>query len=206
MSQNTNHKNVVVLTVTVIMMTLLTLPTQLKAADTKKQKVRQLPFQLRKYDKNSDGKISAEEMPAKSRKQLLAKYDTNQNNVLEQSELKVMVHDKRQAKGKSPKAPKVRSTFRAPVDYLLIHKDIAYTNEKENKASLQKLDLYIPKGQNDFPILVWIHGGGLHGGDKSKAAEVAERFALEGFGVAVLNYRLSPAVKYPAHIEDVAAA
>ena len=48
--------------------------------------------------------------------------------------------------------------------------------------------------------------GGLHGGDKSKALDVARRFAIEGFGVVAANYRLSPAVKFSAHIEDVATA
>ncbi len=55
-------------------------------------------------------------------------------------------------------------------------------------------------------MLFWIHGGGLHGGDKSKLSAVAERFVQHGFGVVSVNYRLSPAMKFPAHIEDVATA
>ena len=55
-------------------------------------------------------------------------------------------------------------------------------------------------------MLFWIHGGGLHSGDKSKIAEVAGRFVAEGIGVVSANYRLYPEAQYPIQIEDVAAA
>ncbi|MFP6620221.1 MAG: alpha/beta hydrolase, partial [Pirellulaceae bacterium] len=49
-------------------------------------------------------------------------------------------------------------------------------------------------------------GGAMIKGDKSALRPLAARLVLHGFGVAAINYRLSPAVKFPAHVEDVAAA
>jgi acetyl esterase/lipase len=45
-------------------------------------------------------------------------------------------------------------------------------------------------------------------GDKNvaSATSVGKRFAAEGIGVAIPNYRLSPQVKYPMYIEDAASA
>ena len=65
-----------------------------------------------------------------------------------------------------------------------------------------RLDVYYPAGTNDFATVVWFHGGGLSGGNRS----VPE--ALKGKGIAVVaaGYRLSPQAKSPAYIEDAAAA
>ncbi|MFO0976547.1 MAG: alpha/beta hydrolase [Planctomycetaceae bacterium] len=64
------------------------------------------------------------------------------------------------------------------------------------------VDVYVPEGVQDFPTIVWFHGGGLTQGEKSIPA------ALKGHGVAVVaaGYRLNPQVKAPVYIEDAAAA
>jgi acetyl esterase/lipase len=80
---------------------------------------------------------------------------------------------------------------------------IANTDYAENR---DKLDLYLPEGRSRFPVIVAIYGGALTAGEKSKHAYVGQRFAAAGFGTAVINYRLSPAVSHPAHIQDAAAA
>lgn len=71
-----------------------------------------------------------------------------------------------------------------------------------------KLDLYLPQGREGFSTIVWFHGGGLRNGDKGDdiAVGLAKRFSSEGIAVASVNYRLSPQAKYPAYIEDAAAA
>lgn len=77
-----------------------------------------------------------------------------------------------------------------------------------------KLDLYFPqqdpaeKPAQPFPTLVWLHGGALTGGVKSDptVAAVARHFASSGIAVAAVNYRLSPLAKYPAYLDDTAAA
>ncbi|MEZ0273451.1 MAG: alpha/beta hydrolase [Roseimicrobium sp.] len=71
-----------------------------------------------------------------------------------------------------------------------------------------KLDLYLPKNKKDYPVIVWFHGGGLTGGQKAggDTAKVVESWVQAGIAVASVNYRLSPKVKFPAYIEDGAAA
>jgi acetyl esterase/lipase len=44
------------------------------------------------------------------------------------------------------------------------------------------------------------------GGDKSEDEFVGRRFASAGFATAVVNYRLSPEVSHPAHVQDAAAS
>ena len=80
---------------------------------------------------------------------------------------------------------------------------IAYTDDAEEK---HKLDLYLPKGRTHFPILLFVHGGSWHSGDRSLYAALGNRFAREGIAVAIPSYRLMPDHPHPAQIEDVAAA
>lgn len=74
-----------------------------------------------------------------------------------------------------------------------------------------RLDLYLPpEGQRKgFATLVWFHGGGLTGGSKEgvETRRIASSLATqEGIAVVVPNYRLSPKAKYPAYVDDAAAA
>jgi len=71
-----------------------------------------------------------------------------------------------------------------------------------------RLDLYLPDSGKDFPSLVWLHGGGLTGGSKSSEAgkRMARRLAGAGIAVAMVEYRLNPAAKYPDYVQDAAAA
>jgi arylformamidase len=86
-------------------------------------------------------------------------------------------------------------------------KDIVYRSGAADAAGKDRLDLYLPQGKTNTPVIVWYYGGALQEGDKSDATEVgaAQRFAAAGIATAVVNYRLSPGVAHPAHIEDAAA-
>jgi len=64
------------------------------------------------------------------------------------------------------------------------------------------LDFYHPTEARDFPIIVYFHGGGLTGGNRSIPKELTQK----GWGVVAASYRLSPIVQHPAYIEDAAAA
>jgi acetyl esterase/lipase len=86
------------------------------------------------------------------------------------------------------------------------HNDIAYRTDKDADKERHKLDVYLPKGQKDFPVLFFVHGGGWKSGNKSWYTALGHAFAQAGIGVVVTNYRLSPQVKHPAHVEDVAKA
>ena len=87
-------------------------------------------------------------------------------------------------------------------------KDIAYRASVGGTDGKDRLDLYLPQGKTGAPVIVWYYGGALQQGDKSDATEVgaAQRFAAAGIATAVVNYRLSPGVSHPAHIEDAAAS
>jgi len=69
-----------------------------------------------------------------------------------------------------------------------------------------KLDVYVPPNAKGYPTIVWFYGGALKGGGKKGVKDMALSFARAGIGVVAPDYRLSPKVKYPAYIEDAAAA
>jgi len=85
-------------------------------------------------------------------------------------------------------------------------KNIAYVEGKDADAVRHRLDLYLPKGQKDFPILLFAHGGGWKSGNKELFEFLGQALAKHGVGVVTVNYRLYPDVKFPANVEDVARA
>ena len=74
--------------------------------------------------------------------------------------------------------------------------------------ALQKIDIYLPdEGEGPFPTVIMIHGGGMCVCDKHDFHLYPMFYALQqGFAVAAVNYRLSPAVKYPIQLYDTKAA
>lgn len=81
--------------------------------------------------------------------------------------------------------------------------DVPYAADASDR---QKLDLYLPKGKKDFPVVVFLHGGGFKGGDRKSAAAIGDAFARQGVGVAAVGYRLFPEAKHPRQVQDVAEA
>lgn len=69
-----------------------------------------------------------------------------------------------------------------------------------------KLDLFIPRGARNFPVLFFIHGGGWTTGDRKLYVLIGKVFARNGIGTVVISYRLSPGVQHPAHVQDAARA
>ena len=94
----------------------------------------------------------------------------------------------------------------AATTVIRVLRDVAYVPGNGEVAHEHQLDLYLPEGRRNVPVLVVYHGGGLMLGDKAEAAAIGLRFAAAGFVTAIPNYRLSPAVTHPAHVEDAAAA
>lgn len=107
-------------------------------------------------------------------------------------------------------APTVRAAETAAKTYEVeATKDVAYYDGDDADAVKHKLDIYTPKGAKSFPVLFFVHGGAWVHGDKNTFGiyrAFAERFAKHGIGVVVTNYRLTPKVKHPDHIKDVAKA
>jgi acetyl esterase/lipase len=66
------------------------------------------------------------------------------------------------------------------------------------------LDVYFPKGTQDkLPVIVNIHGGGWVYGTKEVYQFYCMSLAQRGFTVVNFNYRLAPASKFPAPLEDL---
>jgi acetyl esterase/lipase len=82
-----------------------------------------------------------------------------------------------------------------------VEKDIPYAGGGDE----QKLDLYLPKNRG-FATVVFTYGGGWHRGSRKSVAPIGERLQSLGFGCALLSHRLGPKERFPAQIEDVAAA
>ena len=87
-----------------------------------------------------------------------------------------------------------------------IVRDVPYLEGARYADGKDKLDIYLPEGRRNAAVIVSYYGNQLMGGDKSEDAYIGRRFAAAGFVTVVVNYRLSPAVSHPAHIQDAAAS
>lgn len=94
--------------------------------------------------------------------------------------------------------------------------DLSYFQGEGEADDNQKLNLVLPKGVKDAPLLIWIGGGAWSYVDRNMEMDLARKVAKEGIAVASVGHRLSSAVwkdpklntgvKHPAHVEDVAMA
>lgn len=69
----------------------------------------------------------------------------------------------------------------------------------------QKLDIYYPASGGPWPVLLYVHGGGWHEGDKTEGEGWLGLNDL-GILVASVNYRMAAEGKFPVMIEDVQCA
>jgi acetyl esterase/lipase len=86
--------------------------------------------------------------------------------------------------------------------------DVDFVAGAEYPNRKDRLDIYLPERTGPTPVIVSFYGGGLRAGDKSEPGQVqvGRHFAAAGIVTVVANYRLSPAVTHPAHVQDAAAA
>jgi len=92
-----------------------------------------------------------------------------------------------------------------------VARDLAYVEPKNER---QTLDVYAPTEGKNHPVVVWIHGGGWHSGDKKDVKQKPQAFTDKGFVFVSINYRLqvwtdphlSPGVTIKQIAEDVAKA
>ncbi len=72
----------------------------------------------------------------------------------------------------------------------------------------QMLDIYAPvdvRGRS-LPVIIFFYGGNWSSGTRSGYSFVGRALAANGFIAMVPDYRLVPSVRYPAFVEDGAAA
>jgi acetyl esterase/lipase len=144
-----------------------------------------------RWDKNNDGQLSRDELPAGARRNF-EKVDTDNSGFISRKE---------------DQAFRIRSTRRRPPtpklpQGVLVERDIAYV---KNGHERHKLDLYRTEKSNEArPLVIWIHGGGWRNGSKNNCPAVP--LVNRGFVVASINYRLSGHAVFPAQITDCKAA
>ena len=94
----------------------------------------------------------------------------------------------------------------------LLQKDISYG---EAGGETLRLDACTPEGAGPFPVVILVHGGGWSSGDKAGAekpnsgADITpwfEPLTEAGFVWFSINYRLAPAHRWPACLEDTRTA
>ncbi len=83
--------------------------------------------------------------------------------------------------------------------------DVRYADD----SALQALDVFAPQKAANRPVVLFVHGGAWMVGDKDTLGlyrGVGRFFARHGAVAVSINYRLSPHVKHPEHVKDVARA
>ncbi|MDP3907579.1 alpha/beta hydrolase [Novosphingobium sp.] len=70
----------------------------------------------------------------------------------------------------------------------------------------QQLEVIVPNTPGPHPVLVFIHGGGWNSGIPGDYHFIGRTFARAGYVVVLPGYRLGQAGRYPAMLEDSAAA
>lgn len=95
-----------------------------------------------------------------------------------------------------------------PPDYekiketITIQKDIEYASA----YGRNQLDLYLPKGKEKCPLILWVHGGAFVAGDKIGVENWGVMLAHHGYAVAAMNYEWAPEASYPAQLRQVTEA
>src|SRR5579872_3219710 len=57
-----------------------------------------------------------------------------------------------------------------------VRKDMPYAGDQAK----HKLDVFLPIGKKDFPVMVFFHGGSWRSGDRAQYALLGNRFAKAG--------------------------
>lgn len=125
-------------------------------------------------------------------------------NILEDEQWEIYLKDKQRIinavqNGKQPVPEPV-------ADYIQIHQNIVYARNKNTETYLNSLDIYTNSQFAQAPVVVFAHGGAWRFGDKRRIWEKIPYFVDSGYVFVSINYRLSPDVKHPAHVNDLAAA
>lgn len=86
-----------------------------------------------------------------------------------------------------------------------VQADVVYTPQAW--PEVLKADLFIPQTPGARPAVLLIHGGGWRPPDRrEQMRSIAERLAARGYVVMNATYRLAPAHRHPAALEDLRQA
>jgi arylformamidase len=162
-------------------------------------------------DANADGVLTMEEV---GRPRLFRRLDSDEDGRVTRAEAATLFESRRGQRraaafsGQEPAPQEVDADITQDLN-------IPYASLPGVDPKLLSLDIYRPKSfsnadqQAALPVVVMIHGGGWRSGDKgneSQGYRKASFFVGRRYIYVSINYRLSPAVQHPAHVEDVAKA
>lgn len=88
-----------------------------------------------------------------------------------------------------------------PATGFTVAADIAYGADPR-----QKLDIYTPRAGAPKGTVLYLYGGSWKSGTKALYRFLGQALTGRGYQVVVADYRLYPAVRYPAFVEDGARA
>ncbi len=80
--------------------------------------------------------------------------------------------------------------------------EIQYSNQVKNSY----LDLISPKQDGEYPLILYVHGGGFVAGDKGSKTSYCTMLASNGYVVANVNYVLAPDSHYPTQLFQINTA
>lgn len=154
---------------------------------------------FKRLDKNGDGFIVAEEVPPQRR--------DNVKRLDKDGDGRISLAEHLAAMGARPASPGSKTQSKAVPEGIEGKRDIAYVDTDNPR---QKLDLYLPTKRNSdkpLPVVVFIHGGGWKGGDKSGGLRNLAPYVNSGdFAGVSVGYRLTNEAQWPAQIYDCKAA
>ena len=150
------------------------------------------------WDKDRDERLSRAELPERIRGNF-DRVDRDQDGWISRKEHTAFMQRDR------AKPPEQKQVNRLP-DGLELVSDLSYA---DNENLRQTLDLILPKDRSAAPrpLIVFIHGGGWCGGDKTRGHGQVIPFVSSGKYVgASIGYRLSGEAQWPSQMHDCKAA
>lgn len=98
------------------------------------------------------------------------------------------------------------ANLQVPNDIQLVRDVVYATVEGKNGQPLElKMDCAFPKESDvaALPVVIYIHGGGWSGGDRTIGLPFAIAFARGNYFACTISYRLSGEAIFPAQLQDV---
>ncbi|MCM2373411.1 deiodinase-like protein [Aporhodopirellula aestuarii] len=153
---------------------------------------------IRRWDKNNDRVLSRAEFPEQVRNRFDV-LDTNGDGKVTQAEFDAFELARRNRTDRPETTENRRSASASRLKPT--HANVAYGDHEK-----QKFDLWLAKTDNGepTPLVIYIHGGGFRGGDKSAGNQPIDQYLDQGISFASINYRLSDVGTYPIMMHDAA--
>ena len=142
-------------------------------------------------DRNQDGRITPDELPAGA-KQMLGRVDADKDGAITKAE-DAAFRAARARQGGGQRRPPLPEPD---------HADVQYGPHERNV-----LDVWLAKSEKPAPLVIYYHGGGFRGGDKRTIdPRLLDLLRSGGVTVAAANYRLTNVAPFPAQMHDCARA